>query len=219
MSSAQNEQSAGYKHPKESVKTSSADNAFLGKEAESKAEPHGKGEILNFSRKREPTNPTHDRSNVTENMTDSPSRDEIDAKLSAAEARTEARIAHLSSAMEIRYSQLDHKIDSVVEKINFLAKAISETKSEIKTENKETRKTFIIVGIGTGVSVLGIIVALIAWLYNAGLNEQANLLAAFKASLAVRGTGASIVGPSVGGGTGTVGPSAQPAAPNPPEKK
>ena len=167
-----------------------------------------------------PDDAEEESTDAAENMTDSPSRDEIDAKLDAAEARTEARIAHLSSAVEIRYSQLDHKVDSLAGKMDFLVSAMSEMKSEIKTEikteNRATRNMMWTASLG----MLGIIVALVTWLYNAGLSEQANLLAAFQASLAVHGTGSPTLAPILGNGTGTVGPSTQPpATPSQPEKK
>jgi hypothetical protein len=46
--------------------------------------------------------------NMAPRMTDSPSRDELAARLEAAEARTETRIAQLSAAMEARATASEH---------------------------------------------------------------------------------------------------------------
>jgi hypothetical protein len=43
------------------------------------------------------------------------SREEIDAKLEAAEARTEARFAQLSGTLDVRFANLDNKIDRLVD--------------------------------------------------------------------------------------------------------
>jgi hypothetical protein len=55
-----------------------------------------------------------------------PSRDEIGARLEAAEARTEARIAQLGRALELKIASSDHKIDLISSKIDSLVGVISD---------------------------------------------------------------------------------------------
>lgn len=122
-------------------------------------------------------------------MDDAPSRDEIAAKLEAAEARTEARISQLSgnldgrfasldvrfASLDVRFASLDHKIDSLADMVTNLTMAVKESRQEARAENSLTRKTIIAVSAG------GILAGLAAlW------TTQANLLASFQAGLALQ---------------------------------
>jgi hypothetical protein len=98
---------------------------------------------------------------ATENriMSD-PTREEIDAKLAAVEARTETR-----------FTELNGKIDRLADSISVLRSDIA----DVKADNRYTRWTIIVTVIA---SALAAIAAL--WI------TQANLLAAFSAGIAVR---------------------------------
>jgi hypothetical protein len=97
-----------------------------------------------------------------------PTREEIDAKLAAVEARTEARFVELSG-----------KIDRVIDAISrsntdftTVAGQLRKEMGEVKTDNKNTRWTI------TATMILALLAAIAAlWL------TQGNLLAAFQASL------------------------------------
>jgi hypothetical protein len=123
-------------------------------------------------------NPINDPSDVVTKMSDVPSRTEIAAQLQAAEARTETRIVQLSAALEARGVTADHKIDLLMGKIDVLSAVIM----EVKADSKTTRSTIWVVGIGAVVAVLSLVAAL--WI--AGINVQANMIAAFQAGLGVR---------------------------------
>jgi non-ribosomal peptide synthetase component E (peptide arylation enzyme) len=96
-----------------------------------------------------------------------PTREEIDAKLAAVEARTETR-----------FTELNGKIDRLADSISALGSTVASLKSDIadvKADNRYTRWTIIVTVIA---SALAAIAAL--WV------TQANLLAAFSAGIAVR---------------------------------
>jgi hypothetical protein len=127
-----------------------------------------------------------------------PSRDEIAAKLEAAEARTEARIANLSGSIDVRFVTMDHKLDKIVDSLGGLASKID----GVKADNKFTRWT--IVGIFVGATV-----AALAALYA----TQANMLASFSAGLTAlqvkvegaKAESAKVEGQGAGGATKTDG--------------
>jgi hypothetical protein len=98
---------------------------------------------------------------ATENriMSD-PTREEIDAKLAAVEARTETR-----------FTELNGKIDRLADSISVLRSDIA----DVKADNRYTRWTIIVTVIA---SALAAIAAL--WV------TQANLLAAFSAGITLR---------------------------------
>jgi cobalamin biosynthesis Mg chelatase CobN len=122
------------------------------------------------------------QTNVTDAMADAPTRDEITARLEAAEARTETRITQLGAGMEARATATDHKVDTLIGKIDALATAVTGVVAEVRADNKETRRAVWIVGIGAVLSVFGLVVAL--WI--AGINVQANMIGAFQAAIGVR---------------------------------
>ena len=132
-------------------------------------------------------------------MSDSPSRAEIDAELRAAEARTETRITQFASAMELRAATTDHKIDVLITKVDRLSANLSDERTERRADFKETRRTIWDVAIGAVIAIM----ILVAALYTAGLNEQANVISAFEAALGVRG----LPSPEI--------PKSPPAAPTP----
>lgn len=111
-------------------------------------------------------------------MNSTPSRDEIAARLEAAEARTEARFAQLTGTLDVRFANLDNKMDRLGELIERLSAEMGGVKAEmvgVKADNKFTRWTIV------GVVVASILAGLAAiWV------TQGNMLAAFQASLAVR---------------------------------
>jgi hypothetical protein len=131
----------------------------------------------------------HFQPTATDTMSDTPSRTEIAAQLQAAEARTETRIVQLSASMEARASASDHKIDLLIGKIDTFAGLFSEKMFALSTDvatvqadSKETRKTIWVVGVGSVLTILALVVAL--WI--AGINVQNNMIAVFQAGLGLR---------------------------------
>lgn len=98
-----------------------------------------------------------------------PTREEIDAKLAAIEARTETRFVELSG-----------KIDRLSDSIGMLTGVVTDVKSElasvgsqVKEENRFTRWTI-------GITLIASLIAFAAALWT----TQGNLLSAFQAGLA-----------------------------------
>ena len=99
----------------------------------------------------------------------------MNARLEAAEARTEARFAHLTGTIDVRFANLDNKIDRLVESVGLVTNQMIEARKEVRAENKTTRWTII------GIAVATVIAALAAlWM------TQANMLASFQAALTVK---------------------------------
>lgn len=88
-----------------------------------------------------------------------PTREEIDAKLEAVEARTETRLA-----------QMDGKIDRVLDAVGNLTTAVATNRTESKEDARLTRWS--IVGLAVGALALA-------------LASQANLLSAFQTNIAL----------------------------------
>jgi hypothetical protein len=98
------------------------------------------------------------------------SREEVDAKLQAQEARTETQ-----------FVKLDSKIDRVLESNNSLTKLVtselgrvSKELNETKTDNKNTRTTIVVTVVASVLAALGAI-----WL------TQSNLLSAFQTGVTI----------------------------------
>jgi cell division protein FtsL len=128
-----------------------------------------------------------------------PTREEIDAKLAAAEARTETRFTELSGKMDrmadsiaVLGSTIRIELESVKSEIADVKSEIADVKADIanvkadvanvksdvvdlRSDNKYTRWTIVVTVVA---SALAAIAAL--WV------TQANLLAAFSAGIAVR---------------------------------
>jgi hypothetical protein len=112
-------------------------------------------------------------------------REEIDAKLAAVEARTETRFTELSGKIDrladsiaALGSTIRIELESVKSEIANVKSEIASVKSEIvylRSDNKYTRWTIVVTVVA---SALAAIAAL--WI------TQANLLAAFSAGIAVR---------------------------------
>lgn len=102
-------------------------------------------------------------------MAESPSRDEISARLEAAEARTETRIANLTGSIDARFLGMDHKLDKIADAVT----ALTDTVIGVKSDNKYTRWTIVVVVVA---SILAGLAAL--W------TTQGNMLASFSAGLA-----------------------------------
>jgi hypothetical protein len=97
--------------------------------------PHPKDDHLDAGIPRaQPADELSDTSRETEarqEMTGPPSRQEIDAKLEAAEARTEARFTLLTGTLDVRFANLDNKVDRLVDTIGHLAGEISEIRRDV----------------------------------------------------------------------------------------
>jgi hypothetical protein len=96
------------------------------------------------------------------------SREEMEAKLEAAEARTEARFAQISGTIDVRFSSIENKLDRLTEVVN-----------ESMTETKSAKVTVVVTTIASILAAIGIILAVL-------LTSQSNLLSAFQAGLAVK---------------------------------
>lgn len=105
---------------------------------------------------------------------DHPTREEMNAKLEATEAR-----------LEVRFVQIDGKLDRLVDKLGGLSGLLG----DVRDETKRTRITIV-------VTVVGAVVAGLAALYT----SQSNLLQAFQTGLTVQS------GQSVAPDTSTVSP-------------
>jgi hypothetical protein len=112
----------------------------------------------------------HESSQVEDKMSPGPTREEIDAKLAAVEARTEMRFVELSG-------KIDRVMDAISTVGNHVSDEIGFVKSElstVKSDNKNTRFTIIIAVVTSLIAGIGAL-----WL------TQANLLASFSAGIAV----------------------------------
>ncbi len=129
--------------------------------------------VVDIATWRKQKDPQHysDATHMGVAMPDAPSRDEIAARLEAAEARTETRFAQLSGSLDLRFANLGQQIDQITTSINRLVSEVQ----EVKADNKTTRMTTIVTVIA---SVLAAIAAI--WV------TQGNLLAAFQASIALK---------------------------------
>lgn len=115
---------------------------------------------------------------------DGPSREEIDAKLAAAEARTETRFVELRGDMDTRMTAIDGRLGRLDDNINRMVNAVSSLEARIavsddiiRGEAKSTRTTMIVTGIGAILSVFALVFAL----WQAGLSVDANIFAAISA--------------------------------------
>jgi hypothetical protein len=96
-----------------------------------------------------------------------PTREKIDAKLAAVEARTETR-----------FTELNGKIDRLADSISALGSTVASLKLDIadaKSDNRYTRWAIIVTVIASAFAAIAAL-----WI------TQANLLAAFSAGIAVR---------------------------------
>ncbi len=69
----------------------------------------------------------------------------VDAKLEAAEARTEARFTQLTGTIDVSFANLDGKIDRLIDSVWRLSEEIETARKENRADNKSTRWTIIIV--------------------------------------------------------------------------
>lgn len=97
----------------------------------------------------------------------------VDAKLQAVEARLDTKL----TAMDGKLERFLDKATSLNEQLAGEVLRMREDVKEIKTDNKSTRTTTIVTGIG---SVLAI-AALIIGLWAAGISVQQTLISAFQA--------------------------------------
>jgi hypothetical protein len=111
-------------------------------------------------------------------------RTEIAAQIRAASAETKTQIVQLQGTVETRFSNLDHKIDTLGTKLDLMIGGMNESFDAASKDNKETRRAMWEVGIGAVLAVLVLVVTL--WI--AGINIQGNLLSAFQAGLGALST-------------------------------
>ena len=110
-----------------------------------------------------------------DNMPEAPSRDEISARLEAAEARTETRIAQLAGSIDTRFATIDGKLDQINGSVGALAVAVKDARDDNKEDNRLTRWTVIAIVVAT---MLAGVTAI--WV------TQGNLLSAFQAGLVAK---------------------------------
>ncbi|HYZ41191.1 MAG TPA: hypothetical protein VE687_11285 [Stellaceae bacterium] len=118
---------------------------------------------------------TYSPAGLEQEMTPPPSREEIDAKLEAAETRTEARFAQLAGTLDLRFANLDYKVDRLADSIVRLSTEVTESRREGRAESRTTRITMIVTAIASVLAIVGIL-----------LSSQANLLSAFQAGLSAK---------------------------------
>ncbi len=102
-----------------------------------------------------------------------PTREEIDAKLQAAEARTEARFVSLDGKLDLVLNQISGFNDQVRDLKAEIKNDVKELRSEVRSENKTTRWTVFAIAVAALVGGLGAL-----W------TSQSNLLSAFQLVLA-----------------------------------
>lgn len=98
--------------------------------------------------------------------------DYIDAKLEAAEARTEARVVRIESMVESFVRSNDDFKQEIREEVNEFKRESELTRQEIRKENKSTRATVIVVSVS---SVIAIVIGIAA--FNATLTS--NMIASY----------------------------------------
>ncbi|KAA1057187.1 hypothetical protein [Azospirillum argentinense] len=124
-------------------------------------------------------------------MNDAPSRSEIDAKLEAAEARTETRFVQLQGDMDRRFTEMraemdqrfsgvERRIDKLVDAAEGWAKEMRETRQTVVSENKSTRLNLWIVAVS---SVIAVGLGLYS-IHSLSIATQANMIAIFQAGQA-----------------------------------
>ena len=107
-----------------------------------------------------------------------PTREEIDAKLAAAEARTETRFTELSGKIDRLADSIAVFASAIRGEIESLKSEVSGLKSDVddlRSDNKYTRWTIVVTVVASALAAIGAL-----WV------TQANLLAAFSAGIAVR---------------------------------
>lgn len=121
-------------------------------------------------------------------MTDTPSRGEIDAKLQAAEARTETRFVEMRADMDVRFGRMEARIDRLVDVAEGWAREMRETRQAVEAESKATREKVEAENRSTRtnlwVTAVGATIAVVLGMYSIhslNLATQANLLSAFQA--------------------------------------
>jgi hypothetical protein len=115
-------------------------------------------------------------------MSDTPTRPELDAKLAAAEARTQTQIAELRGDLGAWRASLDHTISALVVKLGETSIAVAETKKVVQNESRTTRAAVW----ATAITSLLAVVAIMIGLVQINKAEEANLFAAFQSGIAGR---------------------------------
>lgn len=136
-------------------------------------------------------------------MDDMPTRSEIDAKLEAAEARTETRFVILQGdidrrftdmrvEMDTRFSGVERRIDRLVGVMEEWATEMRETRKSVESESKATRVTIQAENRNTRwttvTSVIGAVLAVVGIVYSVhslSVATQANMIAIFQAGQSV----------------------------------
>lgn len=138
---------------------------FINKRVE-REEPEGQAKVIEFpinheaSPKDEIPDPGNSRdvdelsdadfqNQSDQEMTVPPSREEIDAKLEAAEARTQARFAQLAGTLDVRFANLDNKVDRLAGSIARPFTEVTESRREERAESRTTRITMIVTAIAS----------------------------------------------------------------------
>jgi hypothetical protein len=122
-------------------------------------------------------------------MADPLTRDEMNARLEAAEARTETRFAQLTGTVDLKFTQTDHKVDRIAANVQELSAVVHSAVTEMRADNKATIAVVKADGKSTRIAVYTTILAvlaLVAALWIAGVGVENNMLAAFQAGIGVR---------------------------------
>jgi hypothetical protein len=111
-------------------------------------------------------------------MADNPTRDEIQDKIAASEARTEARVARLEGRIDTLVATIGGRIDVLGSKIDALgdkASAAQADSRETRSEISESRRWVIGAIIVVGVALAGLIVAMATYgdaMFGRGMNVR-----------------------------------------------
>lgn len=94
----------------------------------------------------------------------------VDAKIAAAEARTDAKFATMQGDVRTGFAELAGKMDLILARIDgsnretaSLREEIKETKAAVRSENNSTRITMIVTAFGSVLAILGILAAMLAF--------------------------------------------------------
>ena len=111
-------------------------------------------------------------------MPDGPSRDEVAARLEAAEARTEARFSQLSATLEGRFGQIEGKFGRMEAAFEHVTDAITTLTGEVR----ESRRHALAMWLTVLIAVVGIGVAV----WQGVISSQSALITAVQTGVAIQ---------------------------------
>ncbi len=116
--------------------------------------------------------------NTYSHMPDGPTRDEMAARLEAAEARTEARFSQLSAILERRFGQIEGKFGRMEAAFEHVTDAITTLTGEVR----ESRRHALAMWLTVLIAVVGIGVAV----WQGVISSQSALITAVQTGVAIQ---------------------------------